>query len=61
MRSVRLRLRRAEDGGSAVEYALIAVAIAAAIVVAVFALGGGVRGLFTNTCSSIVSVQGGSC
>ncbi len=42
-----------EDGASAVEYGLLVAAIAALIVLIVFALGGIVKGVFTNTCSSI--------
>ena len=44
---------RHESGASAVEYALLIVAIAAVIVVIIFALGGVVRGLFSKTCSTI--------
>lgn len=40
-------------GASAVEYALLLTAIAAVIVIAVFALGGIVRDLFSDTCSRI--------
>ena len=42
-----------EDGASAVEYGLLVAAIAALIVIIVFALGGLVRDVFKSTCSSI--------
>lgn len=42
-----------EHGASSVEYALVAVAIAAVVVVVVFALGGIVRDVFGNSCESI--------
>ena len=42
-----------EDGASAVEYGLLVAAIAAVVVVIVFALGGVVKQVFTNTCTSI--------
>lgn len=42
-----------EEGASAVEYGLLVAAIAAVIVVIVFALGGVVRGVFKSTCDSI--------
>ena len=47
------RFRRDETGASAVEYGLLAVAIAALIVIIVFALGGVVRDLFDKTCNSV--------
>lgn len=46
---------RRDDGASAVEYGLLVAAIAALIVLIVFALGGVVKGVFTDTCSSITS------
>jgi len=42
-----------EDGASSVEYALLAVAIAAVIVAIVFALGEVTRDNFSGTCSSL--------
>lgn len=52
----RLRAGQHDDtGASAVEYGLIVFAIAALIVVVVFALGGSVRALFSNTCTKIDS------
>jgi pilus assembly protein Flp/PilA len=60
----RLVNRKDEKGASAVEYGLLVAAIAALIVVIVFALGGLVRGVFTKTCTEIQSkatVSGASC
>lgn len=45
--------RRDEAGASAVEYALLVAAIAAVIVIIVFAIGGIVDEIFTDTCDSI--------
>jgi pilus assembly protein Flp/PilA len=45
--------RTSEDGASAVEYGLLVAAIAAVIVIIVFALGGIVRDMFQNTCDNI--------
>ena len=52
------RVRRAlhareEEGASAVEYALLVAAIAALIIVVVFAFGGLVRSIFQNTCNDL--------
>ncbi len=46
----KLARRRTEAGASAVEYGLLVAAIAALIVVIVFALGGVVRDTFDKTC-----------
>ena len=46
---------RKDDGASAVEYGLLVAAIAALIVIIVFALGGLVKGIFKNTCDTIAS------
>lgn len=51
MRNV-MRAKR-EDGASAVEYGLLVAAIAALIVVIVFALGGIIRDVFSDTCGEI--------
>jgi pilus assembly protein Flp/PilA len=48
-----------EDGGSAVEYALLLAGIAAVITAAVFLLGKQVGVLFGNTCTSISSGSSG--
>ena len=48
-----------ERGASAVEYGLLVAGIAAIIVIAVFAFGGLVKGIFEGTSSSI-SNKGGT-
>lgn len=53
MRSI-MRAKR-EDGASAVEYGLLVAAIAALIVVIVFALGQIIQRVFSDTCEEIVS------
>ncbi|MCW2753289.1 MAG: Flp family type IVb pilin [Marmoricola sp.] len=54
--------RRDEDGASAVEYGLLVAGIAALIVLIVFAFGGVISGVFSNTChtvgSNVVSAGG---
>jgi pilus assembly protein Flp/PilA len=49
----RLVNRKDEQGASAVEYGLLVAAIAALIVLIVFALGGVVKEVFTDTCNSV--------
>ena len=49
----RIQRRRTEDGASAVEYGLLVAAIAAIIVIIVFALGGVVNDVFQGTCDEI--------
>ena len=44
-----------EEGASAVEYGLLVAAIAALIVIIVFALGGVIKGVFKETCDTINS------
>ncbi|HET7690249.1 MAG TPA: Flp family type IVb pilin [Nocardioidaceae bacterium] len=51
----RLINRKDEKGASAVEYGLLVAAIAALIVLIVFALGRAVNGAFDHTCQSINS------
>lgn len=46
---------RQDEGASAVEYGLLVAAIAAVIVVVVFAFGSIVRQVFTNTCTQVSS------
>ena len=48
-----------ETGASAVEYGLLVAAIAALIVLIVFALGGVVKEVFTDTCGTITSEASG--
>lgn len=45
--------KRQDDGATAVEYGLMVAAIAAVIVLAVFALGKYVHGAFSQTCTAI--------
>lgn len=47
--------KRRDDGASAVEYGLLVAAIAALIVLVVFAFGGLVRDVFESTCDEIKS------
>jgi pilus assembly protein Flp/PilA len=42
-----------DEGASAVEYGLLVAAIAALIVIVVFALGNTIQKVFQNTCDSI--------
>ena len=51
----RTRRTRAEDGGSAVEYALLAAGVAALIVAVVYVFGGVVKSTFTKTCGQVSS------
>jgi pilus assembly protein Flp/PilA len=44
-----------DTGASAVEYGLLVAAIAAVIVIILFALGGAVQDLFTESCKTIDS------
>ena len=44
-----------ERGASAVEYGLLIAGIAALIVVVVFAFGGSLKGIFTDTCSKVTA------
>ena len=53
-----------ERGASAVEYGLLIAGIAALIVVVVFAFGGVIKNIFSDTCKSIgtsASAGTGSC
>ena len=50
-----------ERGASAVEYGLLIAGIAALIVIVVFAFGGVIKNIFSNTCQSVgVSTPGGT-
>jgi pilus assembly protein Flp/PilA len=44
-----------DRGASAVEYGLLITGIAALIVVVVFAFGGRVTGMYSNTCKGVTS------
>jgi pilus assembly protein Flp/PilA len=47
--------RTDEDGASAVEYGLLVAGIAALIVLIVFAFGGVIKSVFSNTCQAVAS------
>ena len=47
--------RKDEQGASAVEYGLLVAAIAALIVIIIFALGGIIKDVFQKTCDTIDS------
>lgn len=49
----RIRKAQADEGASAVEYGLLVAAIAAVIVIIVFALGGVIRDVFQTTCDKV--------
>ena len=50
-----IRRHRNDEGASAVEYGLLVAAIAAVIVVVVFALGNVLNSKFQDTCNKIAS------
>lgn len=52
--------KRNEEGASAVEYGLLVAAIAALIVIIVFALGGIIRDSFNTTCDTIAAKDSNS-
>jgi pilus assembly protein Flp/PilA len=49
-----------ERGASAVEYGLLIAGIAALIVVVVFAFGGSLKSIFTDTCSKVTASYTGT-
>ena len=56
MRRSALKRRGGEDAGaSAVEYGLLVAGIAVVIIIAVFALGGSISGVFTKTSTCLSS------
>jgi pilus assembly protein Flp/PilA len=59
MQAVR-RHAKQDDGASAVEYGLLVAAIAAVIVVVVFALGSVVKSKFHNTCVGVNGTAAGT-
>jgi pilus assembly protein Flp/PilA len=62
MHEIRQAASRDERGASAVEYGLLIAGIAAMIVAAIFAFGGGANGLFHGSCEDIIADQSlGSC
>ena len=50
-----MNAKRDDEGASAVEYGLLVAAIAAIIILLVFALGGYVKGAFKKTCDAFAS------
>ena len=52
--------KMSERGASAVEYGLLIAGIAALIVVVVFAFGGSLTGIFSNTCTAVTKSQSGA-
>lgn len=54
------RLRRDASGVTAIEYGLIAGAIAVAIIATVIALGGDIKNLFATTGNALTSTTGSS-
>ena len=48
-----IQAQKGEEGASAVEYALLVAAIAALIVIVVFAFGGLIKDIFSKTCTTI--------
>ena len=48
-----IQAQKRDEGASAVEYALLVAAIAALIVIVVFAFGGLINNIFTDTCQAI--------
>jgi len=54
------RLRRDRSGVTAIEYGLIAGAIAVAIIATVIALGGDIKNLFATTGNALSSTSGSS-
>jgi pilus assembly protein Flp/PilA len=53
-----IQAAKSEEGASAVEYALLVAAIAALIVIVVFAFGGLINNIFKDTCDSIGGQSG---
>ena len=52
---IRNFMKKDEDGASAVEYGLLVAGIAALIVLIVFAFGGVIQGVFSDTCAKVAS------
>ena len=50
---VRNFMKKDEDGASAVEYGLLVAGIAALIVLIVFAFGGVIKNIFSDTCTKV--------
>jgi len=54
-------MAKTERGASAVEYGLLIAGIAALIVVVVFAFGGVLTNIFSDTCDSVGQSSGQTC
>ena len=54
-------LNRGQQGGTAVEYCLLAALVAGAIVAMVFALGQGNATSLQNSCDTISTAMGSDC
>lgn len=52
MRNIAAAKKRDDEGASAVEYGLLVAAIAAIIILVVFAVGSWVKGAFKDTCTA---------
>jgi pilus assembly protein Flp/PilA len=50
---IRNFMKKDEDGASAVEYGLLVAGIAALIVLIVFAFGGVIKNIFSDTCTKV--------
>ncbi len=57
---IRNFMKKDEDGASAVEYGLLVAGIAALIVLIVFAFGGVIKGIFSDTCTKVANGSGGA-
>jgi pilus assembly protein Flp/PilA len=55
IKSIRTAIAAKDEGASAVEYGLLVAAIAAVIVIIVFALGGVIDEVFSDTCDAVQS------
>lgn len=55
---IRTAMQSKDEGASAVEYGLLVAAIAALIVVIVFALGGVIQEVFQDTCDEVQTGAG---
>jgi len=55
IRNIASAKARDDEGASAVEYGLLVAAIAAIIILVVFALGGWVKGSFKKTCDALAN------
>ena len=63
LQKIRNTIRKSDEGASAVEYGLLIAAIAALIVIVVFALGSVIKNTFDETCETVAdgTAGGTSC